>query len=48
MIDFVSELDPSGLDLQRAWEQALRDFGVVYIMERIHIPKNKGADHVNG
>jgi hypothetical protein len=25
---FVSDLDPSGLDLQRAWEEALRDFGV--------------------
>jgi hypothetical protein len=25
---FVSDLDPSGLDLQRAWQEALRDFGV--------------------
>jgi hypothetical protein len=25
---FVSDLDPSGLDLQRAWEEALRNFGV--------------------
>ena len=24
---FLSDLDPSGLDLQRAWEDALRDFG---------------------
>jgi hypothetical protein len=25
---FVSDLDPSGLDLQRAWQEAVRDFGV--------------------
>jgi hypothetical protein len=24
-----SDHDPSGLDLQRAWEQALEDFGIV-------------------
>jgi hypothetical protein len=27
IVYFVSDLDPSGLDLQRAWEAALRDFG---------------------
>jgi hypothetical protein len=27
VVYFVSDLDPSGLDLQRAWEDALRDFG---------------------
>jgi hypothetical protein len=26
---FISDLDPSGLDLQRAWVQALDDFGVL-------------------
>ena len=25
---FVSDLDPSGLDLQRSWEEALANFGV--------------------
>jgi len=24
---FVSDLDPSGLDLQRSWEDAMRNFG---------------------
>jgi hypothetical protein len=28
IIYFVSDLDPSGLDLQRAWEEALDSFGV--------------------
>jgi hypothetical protein len=28
IIYFISDLDPSGLDLQRAWEQAMRDSGV--------------------
>ena len=27
IVYFVSDLDPSGLDLQRAWEEALADFG---------------------
>jgi hypothetical protein len=27
-IYFVSDLDPSGLDLQRAWQQAMEDFDV--------------------
>jgi hypothetical protein len=27
IVYFISDHDPSGLDLQRAWEQALRDFG---------------------
>jgi hypothetical protein len=31
---FVSDLDPSGLDLQRPWEEALRDFGVHDILAR--------------
>jgi hypothetical protein len=29
VILFISDLDPSGLDLQRAWKDALDDFGVV-------------------
>jgi len=28
IILFLSDLDPSGIDLQRAWEKALADFGV--------------------
>jgi hypothetical protein len=28
VIYFISDLDPSGLDLQRAWEQVMTDFGV--------------------
>jgi hypothetical protein len=28
VILFISDLDPSGLDLQRAWEDAMRDFDV--------------------
>ena len=30
VILFVSDLDPSGLDLERAWREALENFGVVY------------------
>ena len=32
---FVSDLDPSGLDLQRAWEEALKSFGVYPVFERL-------------
>jgi hypothetical protein len=28
VILFVSDLDPSGIDLQRAWEEAMVDFGL--------------------
>jgi hypothetical protein len=35
IIYFISDHDPSGLDLQRAWEEALENFGVVCIFERI-------------
>jgi hypothetical protein len=35
IIYFVSDLDASGLDLQRAWEQAMRDFGVDCIFVRL-------------
>ena len=35
VIYFLSDLDPSGLDLQRAWEEALHHFGVVCIFVRI-------------
>jgi hypothetical protein len=32
---FVSDLDPSGLDLQRAWDKALQNFGVFPVFERL-------------
>jgi hypothetical protein len=32
---FVSDLDPSGLDLQRAWKEALENFGVFPVFERL-------------
>ena len=28
IVYFISDLDPSGLDLQRAWEEALANFRV--------------------
>ena len=31
----LSDLDPRGLDLQRAWEEALVNFGVRYTLVRI-------------
>lgn len=34
-IYFISDLDPSGLDLQRAWKDALRNFGVRFKLARI-------------
>ena len=30
VILFVSDLDPSGFDLERAWKEALDNFGVIY------------------
>ena len=35
IIYFVSDHDPSGFDLQRAWEQAMDDFGVTCKFVRI-------------
>jgi hypothetical protein len=35
LIYFISDLDPSGLDLQRAWQEALRSFRVVVLFERV-------------
>ena len=31
----VSDLDPSGLDLQRAWEKELENFGIFPMFERL-------------
>jgi hypothetical protein len=35
IIYFISDHDPSGLDLQRDWEETLKNFGVVSILIRI-------------
>jgi hypothetical protein len=36
VVYFISDLDPSGLDLQRAWQDALLDFGAPIVrFERI-------------
>jgi hypothetical protein len=34
-IYFVSDLDPSGLDLQRSWQEAVHNFGVLHTFARI-------------
>ncbi len=34
---FISDFDPSGVDLQRAWEQAMRDFGIGDIVRFVRI-----------
>ena len=44
MIYFVSDLDPSGLDLQRAWQDALEKFGVPHLMRRIGLTPEQVAD----
>jgi hypothetical protein len=45
VIYFVSDLDPSGLDLQRAWEEALNNFGVAHKMRRIGLTPDQVHDH---
>ena len=45
VIYFVSDLDPSGLDLQRAWETALENFAVVALFERIGLTPGQVQDH---
>jgi hypothetical protein len=35
IVYFVSDLDPSGLDLQRAWDKALQNFAVFARFERL-------------
>jgi hypothetical protein len=50
LIYFVSDLDPSGLDLQRAWEEALSNFGVACTFIRIGLTLDqvmeRGLDHL--
>lgn len=46
IIYFVSDLDPSGLDLQRAWLEALDNFGVhIADFVRIGLTPEQVADH---
>ena len=35
VIYFASDHDPSGLDLQMSWEEALESFGAIAVTERI-------------
>jgi hypothetical protein len=50
LVFFVSDLDPSGLDLQRAWEDALEDFGAYVRLEliRIALTRKQVEDHAEG
>jgi hypothetical protein len=45
LIYFISDLDPSGLDLQRAWEEALNNFGVICIFVRIGLTPEQVTEH---
>lgn len=48
IIYFVSDLDPSGLDLQRAWEKAMDDFGIWYCQfVRIGLTHEQVEDNVD-
>ena len=39
VVYFISDHDPSGLDLQRAWEQALTSFGARFQLIRIGLTR---------
>jgi hypothetical protein len=45
LIYFVSDFDPSGLDLQRAWEEALSNFGVLADFVRIGLLREQVRVH---
>jgi hypothetical protein len=45
IVYFVSDLDPSGLDLQRSWEEALDGFDVHYSIERIGLTRDQVRDN---
>jgi len=47
VVYFVSDLDPSGLDLQRAWEEALRSFGVTALFVRIALTWDQIDSHTD-
>ena len=45
IVYFISDLDPSGLDLQRAWEEAMIDFGIWHCrFKRIALTPEQVAD----
>jgi hypothetical protein len=50
LIYFLSDLDPSGLDLQRAWEDALSNFNVPYSIIRLGLTHDQvseqGLEHL--
>jgi hypothetical protein len=48
IVFFVSDLDPSGLDLQRAWEEALGDFAAHVLFIRIALTREQVEDHTQG
>lgn len=45
MIYFLSDFDPSGLDLERAWKQSMDDFGVVVEFVRLGMNAEQAADY---
>ena len=45
IIYFVSDLDPSGLDLQRSWEDALDNFDADYDLVRIGLTREQVRDN---
>jgi hypothetical protein len=44
---FISDLDPSGLDLQRSWQQAMKDFRVPVHFARIALTRPQVRNHVD-
>ena len=42
---FISDLDPSGLDLQRAWEKAMNNFLAMCIFKRIALTQEQVDEH---
>jgi hypothetical protein len=45
VVYFVSDLDPSGLDLQRSWKEAFLMFGVRAIFERVGLTREQVRDN---
>ena len=45
---FMSDHDPSGFDLQRAWEDALINFGAVALVERIGLTLDQVRNNADG
>jgi hypothetical protein len=44
IVYFISDLDPSGIDLQRAWKEALQNFGVVGEIVRLGLTPGQVRD----